>query len=131
MSELVERPTTIFIGTSSRFAKGVGHVWHYTLIIIGPEGIYVCMEPPSTTYASDCMFIVPEVVEGTLWYVAYKERVVPNKEGRQELEQCAPIFRTLASFRDIGVHEWQPNIVPSRAIYSKGSGFMVCTRHEM
>ena len=73
MSELVvERPATIFIGTSSRFAKGVGYVWRYVLTTVGPERIYVCMEPPSTTCAGDCMFIVPQVVEGTLWYVVYE-----------------------------------------------------------
>ena len=61
MSELVvERPATIFIGTSSRFAKGVVYVWRYVLTTVGPERIYVCMEPPSTTHAGDCMFIVPE-----------------------------------------------------------------------
>ena len=88
MSELVvERPATIFIGTSSRFAKGVGYVWRYVLTTVGAERIYVCMEPPSTTHASDCMFIVPEVVEGTLWYVAYEGRAVPTEEGQQNLEQ--------------------------------------------
>ena len=52
MSErVVERPATIFIGTSSRFAKGVGYVWRYVLTTAGPERIYVCMEPPSTTHA--------------------------------------------------------------------------------
>ena len=61
MSELVvERPATIFIGTSSRFAKGVVYVWRYVLTTVGPERIYVRMEPPSTTHAGDCMFIVPE-----------------------------------------------------------------------
>ena len=56
MSELVVgRRATIFIGTSSRFAKGVGYVWRYVLTTVGPERIYVCMEPPSTTHAGDCM----------------------------------------------------------------------------
>ena len=42
MSELVvERHATIFIGTSSRFAKGVGYVWRYVLTTVGPERIYV------------------------------------------------------------------------------------------
>ena len=42
MSEpVVERPATIFIGTSSRFAKGVGHVWRYVLTTVGSELIYV------------------------------------------------------------------------------------------
>ena len=122
-SELVvERPATIFIGTSSRFAKGVGYVWRYVLTTVGPERIYVCMEPPSTTHAGDCMFSVPEVVEG-----------------EQELEQRAPVFRTWASFWEVGVHEWQTNAVPSRASYTEevqeaqwqASDFMVCTRHEM
>ena len=92
MAELVvERPATIFIGTANRFAKGVGHVWRYTLTFVGAERIYVCMEPPSTTHAGDCMFIAPEVVEGTLWYVAYEGRAFPNAEGEQELEKRAPV----------------------------------------
>ena len=120
MAELVvERPATIFIGTASRFAKGVGHVWRYKLTWVGAERIYVCMELPSTTHAGDCMFIVPEVVEGTLWYVAYEGRAVRNEEGEQELEERAPVFRTLASFWEVGVHEWQANAVPSRASYTE------------
>ena len=68
MAELVvERPATIFIGTANRFAKDVEHVWRYKLTFVGAESIYVCMEPPSTTHAGDCMFIVPEVVEGSKW----------------------------------------------------------------
>ena len=66
-------------------------MWRYKLTLVGAERIYVCMEPPSTTHAGDCMLIVPEVVEGTLWYVAY--------EGRA----------TLASFWEVGVLEWQTN----------------------
>ena len=101
-------------------------MWRYVLTTVGPGRIYVCMEPPSTTHAGDCMFIVPEVVEG-----------------EQELEQRAPAFRTLASFWEVGVHEWQTNAVPSRASYTEevqeevqeaqwqASDFMVCTRHEM
>ena len=46
--------------------------------LVGAERIYVCMEPPSITHVGDCMFIVPEVVEGTLWYVAYEGRAIPN-----------------------------------------------------
>jgi len=60
------------------------------------------MEPPSTTHAGDCMFIVPQVVEGTLWYVVYEGRAVPND---------GPFGR--------GVHEWQTNAVPSRASYTE------------
>ena len=132
---VVELPATIFIGTSSGFAKGVGYVWRYVLTTVGPERIYVCMEPPSTTHAGDCMFIVLQVVEGTLWHVVYEGRAVPNEEG----EQRAPVFRTLASFWEVGVHEWQTNAVPIRASYTEevqeaqwqASDFMVCTRHEM
>ena len=90
MAELVvERPSTIFIGTANRFAKGVEHVGCYKLTFLGAERIYVCMEPPNTTHAGDCMFIVPEVVEGSKWYVAYEGRSVPNAEGEQELEKRA------------------------------------------
>ena len=140
MAELVvERPATIFIGTANQFAKGVGHVWRYKLTVVGAERIYVCMEPPSTTHAGDLMFIVQEVVEGNKWYVAYEGRSVPNAEGEQELEKRAAVFRTSASFWEIGVHEWETNDAPSRATYTEegkepqwqGSGFMVCTRHEM
>ena len=114
-------------------------MWRYVLTTVGPERIYVCMEPPSTTHAGDCMFIVPQVVEGTLWYVVYEGRAVPNEEGEQELVQRAPVFRTLASFWEVGVHEWQTNAVPSRASYTEevqeaqwqASDFMVCIRHEM
>ena len=60
---VVERPATIFIDTSSRFAKRVGYVWRYVLTTVGPERIYACMEPSSITHASDRMFIVLEVVE--------------------------------------------------------------------
>ena len=41
------------------------------------------------------------------------------EEGEQELEQRAPVFRTLASFWEVGVHEWQTNAVPSRASYTE------------
>ena len=49
------------------------------------------------------------------------------------------VFRTSASFWEIGVHEWETNDVPSRATYTEkakepqwqASDFMVCTRHEM
>ena len=94
----MERLATIFIGIANRFAKGVEHVWCYKLIFIGTECIYVCMEPPSTTHAGDCMFIMPEVVEGSKWYVAYEGRSVSNAEDEQDLEQRAAIFRTSASF---------------------------------
>ena len=136
---VVERPETIFIGIANRFAKGVEHVWRYKLTFVGAERIYVCMEPPSTTHAGDCMFILPEVVEGNMWYVAYEGRPVPNAEGEQELEKRAAFFRTSASFWENGVHEWETNDVRSRATYTEevkepqwqASGFMVCTRHEM
>ena len=80
-----------------------------------------------------------EVVEGNKWYVAYEGRPVPNAEGEQELEKRAAVFRTSASFWEIGVHEWETNDVPSRATYTEkvkepqwqASDFMVCTRHEM
>ena len=74
-----------------------------------------------------------------MWCTKGKGRAVPNEEGEQELEQRAPVFRTLASFWEVGVHEWQTNAVPSRASYTEevqeaqwqASDFMVCTRHEM
>ena len=77
--------------------------------------------------------------EGNKWYVAYEGRSVPNAEGEQELEKRAAVFRTSASFWEIGVHEWETNDVTSRATYTEevkepqwqASDFMVCTRHEM
>ena len=129
---VVERPATIFIGTANQFAKGVGHVWRYKLTFVGAERIYVCMEPPSTTHAGDSMFIVQEVVEGNKWYVAYDGRSVPNAEGKQELEKRAAVFRTSASFWEIGVHEWETNDVPSRARRGeRATVARVCARHEM
>ena len=65
------------------------------------------------------MFIVQEVVEGNKWYVAYEGKSVPNAEGEQELEMRAAVFRTSASFWEIGVHEWETNDVPSRATYTE------------
>ena len=135
----VERPETILIGTANQVAKGVEHVWRYKLTFVGAERMYVCMEPPSTTHAGDLMFIMEEVVEGNKWYVAYEGRPVPNSEGEQELEKRAAVFRTSASFWEDGVHEWETNIVRSRATYAepaeepqwRASDFMVCTRHEM
>ena len=136
---VVERPETIFFGIANRFAKGVEHVWRYKLTFVGAERIYVCMEPPSTTHAGDCMFILPEVVEGKMRYRTYKGRFVPNAEGEQELEKCAAVFRTSASFWENGAHEWETNDVRSSNTYTEEvkesqwqvSGFMICTRHEM
>ena len=111
----------------------------YVLTTAGPQRIYVCMEPPSTTHAGDWMFIVPEVLDGRLRHVAYEGRAVTNSQGEQELEQRAPVFRTAASLWEVGAHEWQTNAVTSRASYTEewqeaqweASGFMVDTRHEM
>ena len=116
---VVERPETIFIGTANQVAKGVEHVWRYKLTFVGAERIYVCMEPPSATYAGDLMFIMEEVVEGNKWYVAYEGRPVPNAEGEQELEKRAAVFRTSASFWEDGVREWETNNVRSRATYAE------------
>eukprot|EP00434_Breviolum_minutum_P001519 symbB.v1.2.001338.t1/scaffold73.1/size366217/2 len=116
---VVARPETIFIGTASRFAKGVEHVWQYKLTFVGAQRMYVCMEPPSTTHAGDLMFIMEEVVDGNKWFVAYEGRPVPNAEGEQELEKRAAVFRTSASFWEDGVHEWETNDVRSRATYTE------------
>ena len=88
---VVERPEAIFIGTANRFAKGVEHVWRYKLTFVGAERMYVCMEPPSTTHAGDCMFILPEVVEGNMWYVAYEGRPVPNAGPARAGEACCSL----------------------------------------
>ena len=71
-------------------------MWRYRLTLVGAQPIYVSMEPPSTTHAGDCMFIAPEVVDGTLWHVAFAGRAMANSQGEQELEQRAPVF--LSSF---------------------------------
>ena len=115
MAELVvERPATVLVGTASRFARGAAHVWRYVLTTVGPQRIYVCMEPPSTTHAGDWMFIVPEVVDGRLRHVAYEGRAATNSQGEQELEQRAQVFRTSASFWEVGTHEWQTKAGPVR-----------------
>ena len=57
-----------------------------------------------------------------------------SKSWRSVLQSFA-----LASFWEIGVHEWETHDVPSRATYTEegkepqwqGSGFMVCTHYEM
>ena len=131
---VVERPETIFIGTANRVDKGVEHVWRYKLTVVGAERMYVRLEPPVTTHAGDCMFIMEEVVEGQKWYVAYEGRPVSKAVGEQELEKRAAVFRTSA-----GVHAWETNQVRSRATYAepvqepqwRASDFMVCTRHDM
>ena len=136
---VVARPETIFIGTANRVDRGVEHVWRYKLTVVGAERMYVCLEPPVTTHAGDCMFIMEEVVEGQKWYVAYEGRPVSKGVGEQELEKRAAVFRTSASFWEDGVHAWERNQVRSRATYAepvqepqwRASDFMVCTRHEM
>ena len=59
------------------------------LTVVGAERMYVCLEPPVTTHAGDCMFIMEEVVEGQKWYVAYEGRPVSKGVGEQELEKRA------------------------------------------
>ena len=71
--------------------------------------------------------------------MVYEGRAMSNAEGKQELEQCAPVFRTLMFFWGVGMYEWQTNAVPSRASYTEEvqeaqwqtSNFMICTHHEM
>ena len=136
---VVECRETIFFGTANRFAKGVERVWRYKLTFVGAERIYVCVEPPSTTHAGDCMFILAEVVEENMRHMAYEGRPVSNAEGEQELEKRAAVFRTSTSFWENGAHERETNDVRSRATYSEevqepqrqASGFMVGTHHEM
>ena len=103
-----ERPETIFIGTRSQFAKGAGHVWRYQLTDVGARRIYLCLQPPKTTYENDVMFIVPELEGETVFYVAYEGRVV-----NAELEQRAAVFRTSASFWEVGDHVWETNSPPA------------------
>jgi len=107
---VVKRPATICIGIANQFSKGVGHVWCYKLIFVGAERIYVHMEPSSTTYIENLMFMVQEVVEENKWYVAYEGRSVANAEGEQELEKCVAVFRTSASFWEIGLYEWETRV---------------------
>ena len=99
-------------------------MWCYVLTTVGPERIYVCMGPPSTAHAGDCMFIAPEVVEGILWYVAYGGRAVPNEEGQQELERPFGMLECMSGKPMLCREERQ-------GPQWHGSGFMVCTRHEM
>ena len=68
------RLPTIYVGTKSRFAKGVEHVWRYQLMWVGRQQLFVCLEPPSTTHANDIMFIVPQMDNGALFHVVYEGR---------------------------------------------------------
>ena len=70
----------------------------YVLTTVGAERIYVCMEPPSTTHAGDCMFIAPQVVEGTLWHVVYEWRAVPNKEASKNWSSVLQSFELWRPF---------------------------------
>ena len=119
MSELVvERPATIFISMSSRFAQGVGHVWRVLTTVDLSASTCAWIRLVLRMLEIVCS-LCQKVVDGTLWHVVYEGRAVPNEEGRQELEQRAPVFRTLASFWDVGAHEWRTNAVPSRASYTE------------
>ena len=70
--------------------------------------------------------------------MVYEGRVVAEEDGSQQLDQRAAVFRTVASFWQVGEHEWQSNAVTSRATYEEewqepqwqGSGWMVRTQHE-
>ncbi len=72
----------------------------------------MCEHPPHTAHPGDVMFIMPEMGNGTIFHVAYEGRVVDG-----ELEQRAALFRTSATFWEVGDHEWERNEVPSRATY--------------
>ena len=89
-------PATVLIGTASRFARGAAHVWRYVLTTVGPERIYVCMEPPSTTHAGDWMFIAPEVVDGRLWHVAYEGRAVRLFQMRRASTSWRSVLQSFA-----------------------------------
>ena len=67
---------------SSRFAKKIGYMRRFLLTKVGSEHIYVCMDPPSTTYVGDYMFIVVKIVDRSLWHVVYKEKIILNKDSR-------------------------------------------------
>ena len=86
---VVARPETIFIGTASRFAKGVEHVWQYKLTFVGAQRMYVCMEPPSTTHAGDLMFYHGRSggwQTNGLWHM--KGGLFPMRRAKQELEKA-------------------------------------------
>ena len=132
MSELVvERPATIFIGTSSRFAKGVGYVWRYVLTTVGPERIYVCMDP--TTHAGDCMFIVPEVVDGTMGFM--KGEVFQMRRAGKSWSSVLQSFELWHPFGMLECMSGKPMLCSYteevQEAQWQASDFMVCTRHEM
>ena len=54
-------------------------MWRYELSSVGAQRLYVCLQPPSTTYAHDVMFIVPQVKGDSVFYVAYEGRVVNSE----------------------------------------------------
>lgn len=83
ISELLkECLVPIFIGMSSRFAKGIEYVRHFIQTKVGPEHIYVYMDPPSTIHVGNYMFIGAKIVDGSLLYEVYKEKIILNKDGR-------------------------------------------------
>ena len=129
------RPQTIDIGTAARMRKGAAHVWQYDLTLVGSEHIYVCRNPPSTTFRNDIMFIVEEEdVDGHKWCVVYEGREVDG-----QLEERSGVFRTSSAFWEVGDHEWETNEVRSRASYAvddatpewRNSGWKVCTSHTL
>ena len=132
MAELVvERPATILIGTANQFAKGVGMCGATSWLLLVLSACTCAWSRLALhTLGIWCLSGGKQVVCG---------RPVSNAVGEQELEKRAAVFRTSASFWEIGVHEWETNDVPSRATYTEkvkepqwqASDFMVCARHEM
>ena len=80
------------------------------------------------------MFIVPQLEGERVFYVAYEGRAVNG-----ELEQRAAVFRTEATFWEVGDHVWETNALTSRASYEDPwqepqwvvSGWTVCTQHGL
>ena len=107
------RPETIYIGTVARMRKGAAHVWRYDLTVVGGEHIYVCRNPPSTTYRGDIIFIVEEEdLDGQKWFVVYEGREVDG-----QLWERSAVSRTSSAFWEVGDHVWETNDVESRASY--------------
>ena len=80
------------------------------------------------------MFILPEQVDGVLWFVVYEGR-----RSRRHLEQRQAVFRSRDNFWEVGDHEWETNEAETRKSDDaewveplwQASGWTFCTRHNV
>ena len=78
---------------------------------VGLQLIYVC-KPPNLVVANELLFIVVEIVDFEVYFVAYQGRSVAG-----ELEERSAVLRTQEHFWEAGVHQWEINDAEKRASY--------------